>query len=124
MAYEEFLHSITLESDADFTAEQYHFVVVSGDHECSVNTTAGGTVVGVAQNSPEAADRAVTVGIFGVSKVEAAGAIAAGDSVASDASGLATTAATGNAIVGTALKAAGGAGELIPVLLGYGGDAA
>lgn len=123
MAYEEFLHSITLESDADFTAQQYHFVVVNGEHQCSVNATSGARVVGVAQNSPSAADRAVTVGIFGVSKVEAAGAIAAGDEVASNENGLAITAAAGNAIVGTALRSAGGSGELLPVLLGYGGSA-
>lgn len=133
MAYEEFLHSITLNADATvgvFTGVpgvsggpsnnsglQYRFVKVTGEHECGLATAATDNVVGVLQNKPQGVGHAATVGVFGVSKVEASAAIAAGATVTSTANGRAVTTSTAADVMGIALHSAAAAGELIPVLL-------
>lgn len=131
MAYEETLKSITLDADASigtFTGVaglrgapanagglQYRFVKVTGEHKAGLATAAGDVVVGVLQNKPQGAGHAATVGIFGVSMVEAAGAVAAGETVTADSVGRATSGASN--VKGIALHSAAAAGELIPVLL-------
>lgn len=131
MAYEETLVSITLDADASvgvFTgvaglrgapanpsALQYRFVKMTGEHRCGLTTAAGDNAVGVLQNKPQQPGDAATVGIYGITKVEAAGAVAAGDGVTSDAVGRAVTSTTN--VRGVALHSSAAAGELIPVLL-------
>lgn len=102
---------------------RYRFVVVNGSGQIA-QAGAGVRATGVLQ-SPAAANDAAEVMVSGVSKVEAGAAITEGDDVTPDASGRAITAAaaSGNTIVGTALESAGAAGEVIAVLLGYGGTA-
>ena len=115
MAYEEQLTSISLEADGDQTGNQYKFM--KGDATgVALNDSAGGACVGVLQNKPDDGQVA-TVGIDGVSMVEAGGAVSLFANVASDATGRAAAAATGNYSQGMALAAATGAGEIIPVLL-------
>lgn len=78
--------------------------------------------IGVAQldisASEATAGKGTGVMVLGVAWTEAGAAVALGARVMSDASGRAITAATATNIpCGVAMKAAGGAGELIPVLL-------
>jgi hypothetical protein len=131
VAYEETLKSITLDADASVgvytgvagtlgapsnnSGLQYRFVKITGEHTCGLATAATDAIVGVLQNKPQQAGGEATVGIFGISKVEAAGAIAAGGSVASDTVGRA--AASGTNVVGYALHSTAVAGELVSVLL-------
>jgi hypothetical protein len=131
MAYEETLKSITLDADASigtFTGVaglrgapanagglQYRFVKVTGEHKAGLAVLAADTVVGVLQNKPQGVGHAATVGIFGVSMVEAGGAVSAGASVTCDTVGRATASASN--VKGIALHSAAVAGELIPVLL-------
>lgn len=131
MAYEEFLHSITLEADASLavftgvaglpgapanpSGNQYRFVKVTGEHQVGIVSATTDEVVGVLQNKPQGTGHAATVGVFGVSQVEAAGAVAAGAIVTPAADGRATTG--GTKPVGIALHSSAAAGELIPVLL-------
>lgn len=130
-SYEETLTNITLEADASIAVDtsppvadgvnpagfQYRFVQVTGDHQCGLYTNANGEViVGVLQSKPQVVGHEATVAVSGVSMVEAAGAIATGDTVTADANGLATTGGTGSP-AGIAIRPATAAGELIPVLL-------
>lgn len=131
MAFEEVLGSITLDADASvaiFTGVpglrgapanpsglQYRFVKLTGEHQCGLAVAATDLVVGVLQNKPQAVGDACTVGYIGISKIEAAGVIAAGGSVTCDASGRAV--ASGANVMGYAIHSAGAAGQLIPVLL-------
>ena len=131
MAYEESLRSITLNADASiaqFTGvpgqpgsasphggKQYHFVRVTGQHQCGLAGSGDADVMGVLQNKPQNVGNAATVGLRGVSKVVADGAITAGADVTVSANGRATTG--GANVVGQALTTTANAGELISVLL-------
>lgn len=118
MAYEESLQCITVPANADLSAKQYFFVKLtnsSGTGRAAV-TGDGQSAVGVLQNKPDTAGDAATVGFSGVSKVSAGGSITAGQPVASDSAGEAVAAATGDIVLGVALKSADD-GDIIPVLL-------
>lgn len=122
-AYDEALYSITLVAGEDLSAHQYRFVQVSAvaDEPKGVISagSAGSYCQGVLQNKPEDT-QAATVGISGISRVEAGEAITNGDPVTVDADGKAMVADTaGQHILGTALEDAGATGELIAVLLQY-----
>lgn len=116
MAYEIPGFSFPLPSGADFSAsKQFRFVDVNATGK-AVNPAAGGSVIGVRQTRPRA-NEATTIVHSGVSIVEAGGVIDAGALIASDANGLAVTAAAGNTTVGRALEAATASGIQIAVLL-------
>ncbi|WP_299393268.1 capsid cement protein [Pelagibius sp.] len=119
MATYQSLHNITLVAGADLSASQYRFMTVAADGQIDP-TGDGANAHGVLQNKPSAAGEAATVAIAGVSKVVAGAAVAAGASVASDANGGAVPPTVGEEKLGTALEAAGAAGEIIEVLLQLG----
>ena len=130
MAYEESLRSITLNADssigiytgvpgqpgsaAPHGGKQYHFVKVTGVHQCGL-AGATGAVVGVLQNKPQGTGHAATVGFHGVSKVVSDVAITAGDTIYASADGQAAKA--GTVAVGVALSTTANPGELVDVLL-------
>lgn len=131
MAYEESLRSITLNADSSLAVytgppglpgspnphggKQYHFVKVTGVHQCGL-ADADDTVIGVLQNKPQNAGNAATVGIRGVSKVVCDAAVTAGASITVSADGQATSGGSGPK-VGVALSSTANAGELVSVLL-------
>ena len=134
MAYEESLRSITLNADSSLAVytgvpgtpgapsphggKQYHFVKVTGVHQCGIADADDTGVIGVLQNKPQNAGNAATVGIRGVSKVVADKAIDAGEAVYCSADGQATdSAAGGGNQCGVALNTVANAGELVSVLL-------
>jgi hypothetical protein len=94
--------------------KQYCFIKVTGAHQVGLATAATDVIAGILQNKPQTPGAAATVGIFGVSNVLAAAAVAAGVLVAPDAAGKAVLDATNGRW--QTLKAATGANELIPVL--------
>lgn len=135
-SYEETLTSISLDADASIAVDtsppytgnpaptggsaaagfQYRFVELTGDHTVGLYDDDTGSIpIGVLQNKPQVVGHAATVAIFGISMVEAGGAVAAGDVVGPDATGRAVTGGTPAA--GIAIRPAGAAGDLIPVLL-------
>lgn len=132
MAYEESLRAITLNADnslAVYTSvpgqpgsaspnggKQYHFVKVTGAHQCGLANATDTRVVGVMQNKPQKNGAAATVGIRGVSKVVSDVAITAGDEIKVSADGQAAKTGTGP-VVGVALTTTANAGELVSVLL-------
>lgn len=114
MAYKNSQTSVTLEAGADLSANQFHFVTMDSDGQLSVSTD-GAASIGVLLNDPAAAGRAAEVCIGGLTRVEAGATVAAGAFVASNATGEAITAATGDNILGTAVT--GGAdGEVISII--------
>jgi Uncharacterized conserved protein (DUF2190) len=134
MAYEETLKSFTLNADSSIgiytgvpgvpgstqpnNGHQYKFIKITGAHQCGLLAAVTEKAVGVLQNKPQGVGHAATVGFFGISKVRAAKAIAAGAPVYSTAAGLATDASAGGALQqGIAILAAGAADDLLPVLL-------
>lgn len=107
---------ITMQAGADLSANQYHFVVLASDGQIDPVASAGGAADGILYDKPSAAGQAAAVAIFGVCRVKAGIAITRGAEIASDASGKAKPAATGNRILGRALEAALNDGDIIPVL--------
>lgn len=113
---EQKLKTITLEAGQDLSAKQNYFVSLASDGQIDP-TGDGANAEGVLQNAPAWAGAAATVAIEGVSQVIAGAAITRGASIASDSSGKAKTAATGNRVLGKALDAAAADGDIIRVLL-------
>lgn len=77
---------------------------------------AGANTLGVARSAGVSGNK-VTVDVLGTAIVEAGAAVAAGDTLKSDADGKAITWATSGAKVAIALQAATAAGQKIEVLL-------
>lgn len=99
---------------ADYTSAQYRFVAVNGSGKAEL-AGAGALISGVLTNAP-AADAAATIAGPGTKvQVESGAAVTQGAAVASDATGRAVAATTGDYIGGEALEAATGAGEYIDV---------
>lgn len=118
MAYESNLNNRTFEAGTDLSGSQYRFVKQNTSDQVVAIDTAGEAAVGVLQNDPDAADKAATVAVGGISKVEAGAAIAIGDAISVDASGRAVNSATaGHVIHGYARTAGSAAGALVSVEL-------
>lgn len=114
MAYENGKVCISLEAGQDLSAKQFFFVSVASDGQIDP-TGNGASAVGVLQNDPNAAGKAASVAIGGVTKVSVGATVTAGAALASDAAGEAVPAATGDVILGTAL-AAGDDGDIISMI--------
>lgn len=79
---------------------------------------AGANMVGVSAQEALVADEPMAVAeLSGVMKVEAGAVVAQDADVASDATGRAVTAVATDTVAGSALDAAGAAGEIIRVVL-------
>ena len=108
--------TITLEAGADLTKMRYRALAVNGGK--LVAPTAGANVIGIAIGETDETVKAgedVDVQIKDIGKWEAGETIAIGDELATDASGKAVKAKTGNFIVGVAVSAASAAGTLVKV---------
>jgi hypothetical protein len=112
----------TFVAGESLAAAQFKFVTLESDGEVDLADSAGENCVGVCINDP-AAGEAATVVMSGKVMVTAGGTIAAGASVATDASGDAVTASTGNIVMGYATEA-GVDGQVIAIELIQGGNAA
>lgn len=116
MAKEDLGKCITLLAAGDLSAVQFKFVKMS---TTQVTTCGDGQdAVGVLQNKPAAAGRAAQVCINGVTKVVAGAVTTAGGYGASDSSGRAVDAVSGDYILGRFLEAAAVAGDVVSFLLG------
>lgn len=125
MAYEEALINQTLLASADLSASQYRFVEYNTTTRQIAIAGDGEVARGVLQNAPAAEGRAATVAYSGVSQVEAGeDDITSGDAIASDASGRAKLATTGDIILGRAQEDSSAVGQLIAVALGHEGASA
>ena len=95
---------------------QFLFVYVSAARVVTVQTSSGGAVYGILQNSP-ASGQAADVGIMGISKVVAGAAITAGANLMCDTAGRAVAQTSTNIIAAVALEAATAAGQIITVAI-------
>jgi hypothetical protein len=109
-----------IQAAADYSANQFYAVKMDSNGDFELCDTLGEFIDGIIAH-PAGAGEALGVTIGGVEKGAAGAAVAAGDDLAIDATGRFITAASGHAIVGRAQSAAGAAGELISVLIGYKG---
>lgn len=113
MAYKENQMTVSLMAGADLSGAQYHFVSVNAGGNV-VAAGDGAHAVGVVNNDP-ISGRVAEVAIGGIIKAKCGGNVTRGGPVASDATGKAVNAATGDIILGTALDV-GIDGAIISVL--------
>lgn len=99
-AYEQALTCVTLPAAGDLSADQYRFVKVTSDGEVELAGD-GDAAFGVLQNDPDAAGKAATVAVAGITKVRCSATVAAGVAVGSAANGLAAPATSAEIILGT-----------------------
>ncbi len=116
MAFEIPGFSYTLEASADLSAEQFTAMVVDGNGRAA-QAGAGLNIAGVLQNNPSALGREAALMANGITKGVAGAAVAAGAYLMTDANGEFITGVATNELAGIALEAAGGQGEIIPILL-------
>ena len=112
----------TGESAAALKDKAFHAVKFDNDGNVALCDTEGEVVLGVlpAEEGNKAKGDTVTVQIKDIALMVAGGEIAAGAAVTTDANGKAKTATAGNFIIGYAMKAATGAGKVIPVQIAKG----
>jgi hypothetical protein len=122
MAVQESRETRTFIAGEDLSSSQFKFVTLESDGQVDLADSAGENCMGVVINDPASGSEA-TVVVGGKTVVTAGGTIAAGASVATDASGDAVTASTGNIVMGYALEA-GVDGQVIAIELIQGGNAA
>lgn len=122
MAFSDGMNTVTLVAGQDLSAKQFYFVSVSADGKIDP-TGDGASADGVLQNDPAADGRAAEVAIGGIVKVMCGGVVTRGGNVASDASGTAVDAATGDVILGKALET-GATGSVISIIFQPRGAAA
>lgn len=107
----------TRAADADLSTHARKFARFTTNNGVAL-CGAGVRADGVIYQKPRATiGTAVGVIILGTAEVVAGAAVATGAMVTSDATGRAITAATGNAVNGTAMNAAAAAGDVIEVRL-------
>lgn len=118
---------LSFKAAADYSTKQYYAMYVSAANTVTI-AGANAKVVGVLQNTPDAANETAVVRVCGTTKVVAGEAIAAGKYVTSTSAGKAEVAdAAGEHCFGVALEAATADGDIIEILLSqfetYGSDA-
>ena len=111
----------TFVAGEDLSTAQFKFVTLEAGSVVDLADSAGENCVGVLLVEG-AADRAVTVVMTGSVMVEAGGTVTAGAAVATDATGRAVDATTGDIIMGYA-REAGVAAQVIEIELIQGGNA-
>ena len=122
MAFEEDVLDITFKAAAALASStlnyQYHFVKLTADNTVTVATGATDAVIGVLQNKPVNTGDAARVRVFGVTRVVAAGVIAVGTKVGTDASGHAVAKTVDTTrYMGVLIEASAGASETPAMLL-------
>lgn len=111
--------TISVAASADLSASQYRAVYLVGiPARAAVDTSNATAPIGIMLNKPAAAGRAAEIAILGVAKMEAGAAVAAGQRVTQVAGGRGSPTLTAvDEVVGLALTAAAGSGELFEVLV-------
>ena len=112
----------TFVAGEDLSTAQFKFVTLEADGQVDLADSAGENCIGVLLVEGEA-DRAVTVALTGSVNVEAGDTVTNGGAVATDATGRAVDATTGDIIMGYA-REAGVTNQIIEIELIQGGNAA
>jgi hypothetical protein len=134
MAYEESQVRISLDADASigiytgppgargttppYSGMQYRFVKVTGVHTAGLSVNAANEMtVGVLQNKPQKVGSAAEVAISGVTRIQLAGTVVAGDGLKCNSTGQALKATLGTDLVLAIATGSGSPGQLVPALL-------
>jgi hypothetical protein len=112
----EALTTVTYEAGQDLSAKQYYFVSQATDGQIDP-TGDGAFACGILQNNPNAAGKAASVGIAGVSRVVAGAAFEEGVLLGADSAGKAVTATSAEYILAVSKEASGAAGDIVAVQL-------
>lgn len=117
MAAQDGVKKITLEAGQDLSSNQFYFVALASDGQIDPAGD-GAAADGILYNDPDAAGKAAEVAIPNGARVKvvSGGSVSVGDDVASDANGKATTATTGDVILGKAVEAGATDGDVISIL--------
>jgi hypothetical protein len=115
MATESVQNSISLEAATSLASYQYCFVKLSAGQAALCG--AGQDAIGVLQNDPAAANRAAEIAVGVISKVKIGGMVTQDGNVASDSTGRAVDATSGDYILGKALDGGTVANTIVRVLL-------
>lgn len=116
MAYDVPVLDISVAATVDLSTSQYFFVKADG-----TLCAAGGKALGILQNNPKSG-LAAGVRVLGCSKLTLAGTVAAGDYIASDASGKGVKATVASVLAGTPEPLAGDHVIAIALEAGVSGD--
>ena len=122
MATEQSRNTRTFIAGEDLSTAQFKFVTLGTGGEVSLPSTAGVNCIGVLRTDG-AAGVAVAVLVDGPVKVECGGTVTNGAAVATDDTGRAVDATTGDIIMGYAMEA-GVVNQMIQIELIQGGNAA
>jgi len=132
MPGERFNVEITVPASADLSAFQYRCVNLTdsgsaGTFAQAIQASASTAIIGVLTNKPTAAGQGARVCIFGVTKMEAAGAIGIGALVTQHGAGRGTSAVANNAnntvvgyYLGRALTRAAASGDIFEIFVNPG----
>jgi hypothetical protein len=107
MATENVILKYTMQAQENLSAGQYLAVSLDDGKKAE----AGHEASGVLMNKPESGEMA-TIGVIGIMKYKAGGAVTKGDRLTVKASGLFYSADSGSYIVGTARETLSGAGSI------------
>ena len=122
MATEQSRNTRTFIAGEDLSTAQFKFVTLEADGQVDLADTAGENCIGVLR-TVGAAGVAVAVLVDGPVKVECGGTVTNGAAVATDNTGRAVDATTGDIIMGYAMEA-GVVNQMIQIELIQGGNAA
>lgn len=113
----EFISIPGLTATASLASAQYYVVQASSTAgQCKLGTSATSKIIGIVQNDPGAGEAALVAAV-GICKAACEATTTYGSFLTCSSTGrVKTTSSAGNFVIGLAL-AAGGAGEIIPVLL-------
>ena len=134
MAYEENQERISLDADASigiytgppgargttppYSGMQYRFVKVTGEHTAGLATAATNEApIGVLQNKPQHVGNASEIAISGVTRIQVAGTVAAGDGIKANSTGQGVKATAGTDTALAICTKGAASGQLASALL-------
>lgn len=114
MAYEGEGIDLSLPAGGDLSSYQYRIIAIDANGRGTIQTTVGGTAVGVLQNKPSAADVPARVRIAGVTKIKVNAAVNDGVLLTNNVQGFGVAAGTaGHFCSVITLHSAGGSADVI-----------
>lgn len=109
--------TFTLQAAVDLSAARYHVARVSAAQTCNIASLAtDDAIVGVIQNKAESGER-VTIADGGTTKVVAGAAVTVNALLTTNGSGRAVAASSGDYVIGRALDAVSGNGDVLKMRL-------
>lgn len=111
---------ITLPASADLSASQFCGIKIDSNGKAALGDGGAAVpehVIGILQNKPNAADKPAIILIFGLTKVQASGALATiGTRLSTASDGQVDAAGATDNVIGVQLSVAGAAGDIIEML--------